>query len=194
MPTHLANEAVLVAGARGGSGQAFATLVNQYARNVYRLALNITGNQADAEDVLQESFVKAYTNLKYFQERSRFYTWLVRIAVNESLMLLRKRRPNQVSLDEPIEAENDLVPRELEDWDDNPEKRYTQTELQQILGEGLRQLDPAYRIVLVLRDIEQLPTAETANVLGLSEPAVKSRLLRGRLKLRKHLNRYFRKV
>lgn len=194
MPTHLANEALLVAEAQGGNDQAFTTLANKYARNVYRVALNITGNQADAEDVLQESFVKAYANLKHFQERSRFYTWLVRIAVNEALMLLRKRRSNQVALDEPIETENDLVPRELDDWDDNPERSFTQMELQQILSKGLRQLDPAYRIVFVLRDIEQLSTEETAKLLELSEPAVKSCLLRGRLKLREYLNRYFRKA
>ena len=91
MPTHSDNEDVLVEEARAGNANSFTTLINQYDRHIYRLALNITGNQEDAEDVLQETFLKAYTNLGQFQGNSRFYTWLVRIAVNEALMKLRKR-------------------------------------------------------------------------------------------------------
>jgi RNA polymerase sigma-70 factor, ECF subfamily len=103
MPTHLENEAALVAEARSGNTEAFSTLVRQYDRYIYRLALNITGNAEDAEDVLQEALLKAYTKLDTFHGESRFYTWLVRIAVNEALMKLRKRGTEKtVSLDEPI--------------------------------------------------------------------------------------------
>lgn len=195
MPTHLENEATLVSEARAGNAEAFTTLVHQYDRNIYRLALNITGKPEDAEDVLQEAFLKAYTHLDRFQGNSRFYTWLVRIAVNEALMKLRKRRGDRtVSLDEPIAtSDNDLMPREIEDWGDNPEQRYVKTELQEILNEAIESLEPQFRTVVVLRDVENLSTEETADMLGLSVPAVKSRLLRGRLKLREKLNRHFKR-
>lgn len=195
MPTHLENEATLVADARAGNAEAFTTLVNQYDRNIYRLALNITGRPEDAEDVLQETFLKAYTNLKQFQGNSRFYTWLVRIAVNESLMKLRKRRSDRtISLDEPIVTDdNELLAQEIEDWGENPEQHYAQRELQEILSEALAGLEPVFRTVVVLRDVENLSTEETAALLNLSVSAVKSRLLRGRLKLRQRLNKYFKR-
>ncbi len=194
MPVHLENEATLVAEAKEGNAEAFTVLVNQYERNIFRLALNITSNKEDAEDVLQETFLKAYTHLGRFQGNSRFYTWVVRIAVNESLMKLRKRRSDrQVSLDEKLETEDDgLLPREIVDWGDNPEQRYAKTEWQEILAEATQSLEPAFRTVFTLRDVEQLSTEETAEALGLSVPAVKSRLLRARLKLRQRLNKYFK--
>jgi RNA polymerase sigma-70 factor (ECF subfamily) len=156
-----------------------------------RLTKNITGNQEDAEDAMQDAFLNAYAHLNAFQGESRFYTWLVRIAANEALMRLRRRRP-QLSLDEPIEGDTDLLPRELEDWRPNPEREYAQSEMQKILAEVIEKLEPEYSIVLVLRDLEELSTQETASALGMSTTAVKSRLLRARLKLREKLNRYFR--
>lgn len=195
MPTHLENEATLVAEARAGNAEAFSTLVRQYDRYIYRLALNITGNAEDAEDVLQEALLKAYTKLGQFQGGSRFYTWLVRIAVNEALMKLRKRGSEKtVSLDEPIEGDGqDLIPREVEDWADNPEQRYGKIELERILRETIDKLEPQFRTVFVLRDVENLSTEETADMMGLSVPAVKSRLLRARLKARDLLGQYFKK-
>ncbi len=187
------DEGTLVSAAKAGDVTAFEELVNRYERKVFRLAQNITQNREDAEDVMQDAFLKSFEHLSEFQGDSRFYTWLVRIAVNEALMKLRKRRPNQVSLDEPVESEDDLMPREIEDWGPTPEQRYAQTELHGILSEVIGQLDPTFRIVFVLRDIEELSTAETAQVLGLSVPAVKSRLLRARLKLRQKLNKYFQR-
>jgi len=196
MPTHLDNEATLVAQARAGNADAFSTLVRQYDRYIYRLALNITGNAEDAEDVLQEALLKAYTKLGQFHGESRFYTWLVRIAVNEALMKLRKRGSEKtVSLDEPIEGdEQDLIPREVEDWSDNPEQRYGKIELERILRETIDKLEPQFRTVFVLRDVENLSTEETAEMMGLSVPAVKSRLLRARLKARELLSQYFKKA
>ena len=187
------DEAELVAAAKAGDMTAFETLVNRYERKIFRLAQNITQNREDAEDTMQEAFLKAYQHLGDFQGNSRFYTWLVRIAVNQALMKLRKRRPNQVSLDQEIETGEESMPREVEDWGPSPEDRYEQSEMGTILSETISDLDPSFRIVFQLRDIEELSTEETAEALGLSVPAVKSRLLRARLKLRQKLNKYFRR-
>jgi RNA polymerase sigma-70 factor, ECF subfamily len=187
------DEHLLVAAAKKGDVSAFEELVNRYEAKIFRLTRHITGNQEDAEDAMQDAFLKAYAHLQDFHGESRFYTWLVRIAANEALMRLRKRRPNQFSLDEPIEGEDDLWPRELEDWGPSPEQIYAQTEMQSIVAGLIEKLDPEFRTVLTLRDLEELSTQETAAVLGISVPAVKSRLLRARLKLREKLNRYFRR-
>ena len=195
MPTHLPNEAALVSAAKAGDTTAFTTLVRQYDRNIYRLALNITGNPEDAEDVLQEALLKAYTKLGQFEGESRFYTWLVRIAVNEALMRLRRRPPQpEVSLDEPIEGnEKSLMPKEIQDWAENPEQRYAKVELNRILDQTIEKMEPNFRTVFVLRDVENLSTEETARILGLTVPAVKSRLLRARLRARELLTEYFKK-
>lgn len=187
------DESALVAAAKSGDISAFETLVGRYERKIFRLAQNITQNREDAEDAMQESFLKAYEHLGEFQGNSRFYTWLVRIAVNQALMKLRRRRPNVVSLDQELVTGEDMMPREVEDWGPSPEERYGQTELSGILGKVIGELDPPFRIVFQLRDIEELSTEETAEALGLSVPAVKSRLLRARLKLREKLNQYFRR-
>lgn len=186
------DEHLLVNAAKGGDAAAFEELVNRYEGKVLRLTRNITGNREDAEDAMQDAFLKAYAHLDGFHQDSRFYTWLVRIAANEALMRLRKRRPGQVSLDEPIEGETDFMPRELEDWRPNPEREYGQAELQALMADVIEKLEPEYRIVLVLRDMEELSTQETADALGLSVTNVKSRLLRARLKLREKLARHFR--
>src|SRR5271166_6391759 len=186
------DEHLLVAAAKAGNAAAFEELVNRYERKIFRLTMHITGNREDAEDAMQDAFLKSYSHLKDFQGDSRFYTWLVRIAANEALMRLRKRRPNQFSLDEPIVGETDLFPRELEDWGPTPEQKYAQTEIQGIVGDVIDRLEPEFRIVFLLRDFEELSTQETAEALGISVSAVKSRLLRARLKLREKLNRHFR--
>src|SRR6202142_1222602 len=189
------DEGALVAAAKGGDITAFETLVGRYERKIFRLAQNITQNKEDAEDVMQEAFLKSYQHLDRFQGDSRFYTWLVRIAVNEALMKLRKRRPNQVSLDEPVPGTDgeDSVFREIEDWGPSPEKKFAQTELNEILNRVIGELDPIFRVAFLLRDVEGLSTEETAQILGISVAAVKSRLLRARLKLRQKLNKYFRR-
>src|SRR5262249_50748480 len=132
MLTHLDNEAMLLAEARAGKTDAFITLLNQYSSRVYRLALQFTGSREDAEDVLQDVSLKAYANLREFRGDSRFYTWLVRITVNEALTRLRKRHSkHEISLDERIETDdNDFMPREIESWGDNPEDCYATSELQ----------------------------------------------------------------
>lgn len=188
------DEMALVHAAKRGDVGAFEQLVKRYDRNVFRIAQHITQNREDAEDVVQDAFLKAYENLERFQENSKFYTWLVRIAVNESLMKLRKRRTAKtVSLDEDVQTEEDSVPREVADWAPNPEQLYDQAELKDILARTVQGLPASFRTVFVLRDVEGLSTEETAEALDLSVPAVKSRLLRARLQLRERLNKYFRK-
>ena len=206
----VSDELALVQAAKGGEVSAFEELVRRYDRNVFRIAQqlprkvgmqmllriaqHITQNREDAEDVVQDAFLKAYTNLKQFQGQSKFYTWLVRIAVNEALMKLRRRRPERmVSLDEDVKTEEDSVPREVADWSPNPEQQYNQAELKEILSKTVQGLPPSFRTVFVLRDVEGLSTEETAEALELSIPAVKSRLLRARLQLRERLSRYFQK-
>ena len=192
-PIEIDEEAAIVAQARLGNTVAFNELLRRYERKIFRLALHITQNREDAEDAMQEAFLKAYEHLGEFEGNSRFYTWLVRIAVNQALMKLRRRRPNVVSLDEEIDTGEDMVPRDVEDWGPSPEDRFRQTELSDILSKTIGELDPPFRTVFQLRDIEELSTEETAEALGLSVPAVKSRLLRARLKLREKLNPYFRR-
>ena len=185
------DEHLLVAAAKAGDAAAFEELVNRYEKKIFRLTMNITRNREDAEDAMQDAFMKAYSHLDRFQEDSRFYTWLVRIAANEALMRLRKRRPNQLSLDEPIESEDDFLPQQIEDWGPSPEQRFAQTEMRDILRNVIEDLQPDFRVVFLLRDVEGLSTEETAEAVGISEAAVKSRLLRARLKLRQKLNRHF---
>jgi len=188
------DETALVTQARQGDSEAFNGLAERYQRNIFRLAQNITQNREDAEDVLQETFLKAYEHLPEFHGDSKFYTWIVRIAVNEALMKLRKRKWDKtVWLDEPINTGEDSVAREIAVWEDNPEERYSKEELHDILDKAVNGLAPPYRTVFVLRDMEGLSTEETAEALELSVPAVKSRLLRARLQLRDKLTAFFKK-
>lgn len=188
------DELPLVEKARQGDAQAFSELVRQYERKIFRLAKHITNSDEDAEEVLQEAFLKAYEHLDNFQGNSKFYTWLVRIAVNEALMKLRKRKSDKtVSLDETIDTGEENVVREVAVWEGNPEQQYSQEELRSILDNAIQSLRPAFRTVFVLRDVEDLSTEETAAALDLSIPAVKSRLLRARLQLREKLTRFFKR-
>ena len=145
------DESALVEKARAGDAQAFTELVNHYERKIYRLAKHITQNDEDAEDVLQEAFLKAYEHLDGFKGDSKFYTWIVRIAVNEALMKLRKRKGDRtVSLDEPVETGEETVQREIAVWEDNPEQRYSREEMQGILDEAVQTLKPDFRTVFML--------------------------------------------
>ena len=183
-------ETRLLEAARHGDAEAFTLLAKQYDRKIFRLALRITGNQEDASDALQEAFMKAYANLKTFHGDSRFYTWLARIAVNEALTKLRKRLAHkQVSLDD-----DNVVIQEIADFCDNPEQRYAKTETREIIQEAIHTLTPALRTVLLLQYLEDFTSEQIAQRLGLSVPAVKSRLMRARLKLRHKLGRHFRRL
>ena len=190
-----ADEATLVAQSREGDGRAFGELVRRYENKIFRLAQHVTQNREDAEDITQDAFFKAYEKLDQFQGNSKFSTWLVRIAVNESLMRLRKRKTSKtVSMDEDVQTEDGSIPRDFAEWRPNPEQLYGQSELGGILRKTIQGLPPGFRTVFTLRDVENLSTEETAEALGLSVPAVKSRLLRARLQLRERLSRYFRQT
>ena len=193
-PIEIDDEAAIVAQARLGDAKAFTELLRRYEGKIFRLAQHITQNREDAEDVLQEAFLKAYEHLDQFQGQSKFYTWIVRIAVNQALMKLRKRKSDRsVSLDETIDTGEDTVAREIAAWDENPEQQYSREEVNEILSSAIDGLAPIYRAVFVLRDVDDLSTEETAEALELTVPAVKSRLLRARLQLRDKLTRYFKR-
>jgi RNA polymerase sigma-70 factor (ECF subfamily) len=185
-------DATLVAAAKIGQSAAFEELVERHERRIFRLAENVTQNREDAEEVMQDAFFRVFTHLEGFRGNSRFSTWLTRIAINQALMKLRRRRPT-VSLDER-ETENDFVIHEIEDWGPSPEQRYSQQELQNILREAMGQLSTGLRLVTQLRYVEQLSTEETAQILSLTVSAVKSRFRRARIALRETLNPYFRQA
>jgi len=185
-----ANELDLANQAKQGDHAAFTELVNRYARKVFRLARHITQNDQDAEDVLQETFLKAYSRLDQFQGNSKFYTWLVRIGVNEALMRLRRRKGNlTVSLDEELETGDGSIPRDIPSEEGDPEETYGREQLRESLERAIDSLAESYRAVFLLRDVEGFSTEETAQMLGLSVSAVKSRLLRARIQLRNKLKR-----
>ncbi|MCS7011873.1 MAG: sigma-70 family RNA polymerase sigma factor [Anaerolineales bacterium] len=177
-----------------GDRQEFARLVDLYAGQVYRLALKMLNDPLDAEDVLQNTFLKALQSIDTFEGRSSLSTWLYRIAANEALMLLRRQR-SEVSLGDSSsddDHDDEYTPREFTDWCCLPEEEFLTAESRQALDDAIQKLPEKLRIVFVLRDIEGLSIEETSRVLGLSEAAVKTRLLRARLHLRNTLSFYFR--
>ncbi len=171
----------------------YALLVESYTDRLYRLAIRMTGNDQDAEDVLQETFIKVFKNIKGFKGHSSLSTWIYRIAMNEALMLLRKHKPEGFSLDEENDDE-DMTPREVAAWEPLPEQTLMSTEMVRHLNEAVLRLPETLRSVFLLRDTEQFSVKETADALGITEGTVKVRLLRARLKLRENLNAYFRET
>ncbi len=184
----------LVHASKNGDIAAFEQLVKRYDRKLLRIAQHVTHNREDSEDAVQEAFLKAFQHLGEFREYSKFSTWLIRITLNQSLMKLRKQRRTirEVPLEEGFQAGETVLPMEVTDWAPNPEQLYRASQLRDILIRALRELRPILRTVFVLRDIEGLSIAETAEVLSLSHTAVKAQLWRGRLQLRERLNKYFR--
>jgi RNA polymerase sigma-70 factor (ECF subfamily) len=176
-----------VAQAQGGNLQAFEELVRRNTQVIYRALIAILGDPADAQDAMQDTLLSAFKHIGGFQGRSKFSTWLVSIARNAALQRLRGRR-NMESLDQNDSQEDpDFRPRQIVAWQENPEQNHSKSEIQQLIERGLLQLPAKYRIIVMLRDIEQLSTDEVAHQLGLTVPAVKTRLLRGRLMLREWL-------
>ena len=178
--------------ALAGDTRAFDELVHRHQGRVYRTTLSVTCNPEDAEEALQDTFLNAYKHLQEFRRDSRFTTWLTRIAINAALQKLRHRQEN-VSLDDPDLPESMHMPKHFESWQQNPEQLYAAEERRQIVQEAIFAVPPRYRVVLVLRDIAEVDTVETAEVLGLTIAAVKSRLLRARLMVREQLAARFEK-
>jgi RNA polymerase sigma-70 factor, ECF subfamily len=177
---------------RRGDKTEFARMVDAYSGVIYRLAMKMLHDPQDAEDILQETFVKAYRHLGDFDGRSSLSTWLYRIATNEALMFLRRRRFGQVSIDDPSEGEDEEAePLQIMDWCCIPEVELMSEEARQTMQKATDALPESLRIVFLLRDIEGLSTREVSQVLDLSEVAVKTRLSRARLRLRELLTSYF---
>ena len=177
---------------RQGDRVEFARLVETYSGMVFNLALKMLENPQDAEDVLQETFLKAYGGLKNFDGRSKLSTWLYRIATNEALMLLRKSKRILTSIDEPLEEDGELeTPLQIVDWCCLPEDELMTSETRAYLIKAVEILPASLRVVFILRDLEGLSTQETSEVLDLSETAVKTRLSRARFRLREELTSYF---
>lgn len=183
----------LVHAAQRGDRRAFAQLVEKYAARVYNLARKMMRDPQDAEDVLQETFISVFRHLNDFQGDASFSTWLYRIATNAALMKLRARKPPTFSLDESIESNGDAwMPREIVDWGITPEEAVLNDEIRAQMDAAVAALPESLRAVFVLRDIEGLSVQETADVLGISVPNVKTRLHRARLLLREELSVYFK--
>ena len=170
---------------RRGESELFYDLVRPHERALYLTAYSILQEQADAEDVAQETVLKAFRNLHQFRGEARFGTWLVSICLNESRMRLRSRqRARMESLDAPAADDPDYVPVQLRDWREIPSQALERQELRQTLARALASLDGKYREVLILRDVQDLNVAETAAILGITPGNVKVRLLRARLQMR----------
>ncbi len=178
---------------QAGDPQEFSKLVDAYSSKIYRLATKMLNQQQDAEDVLQETFLKAYRGIKSFNGQSKISTWLFRIATNEALMLIRRKHPDTISIDEPIETEEgEQEPVQIIDWCCLPEEELLSEETRRRLDAAVQKLPERLRVVFILRDINDLSTHETAEVLGLTDTAVKTRLSRARLRLREELSVYFK--
>src|SRR5580704_19393643 len=172
----------------------FEELIGPSQERVYRLALRITRNTEDAEDVQQETLLKVHRKFGQFEGRSRFTTWISRIAINEALMCLRKRRSAfYMPLEETLQpAEETAVSEEFQSPIEGPEAAYSRKELRELLKQAMEKLRPAYRVVFLLRAVEQLSTSETAKVLQISGSAVKARMRRARSELREWLEQAWR--
>jgi RNA polymerase sigma-70 factor, ECF subfamily len=181
----LTREQELISCVQRGQPESFYELVRPYERRVYAAAFAILRNQQDAEDAAQEAMLKAFANIGKFRAEARFSTWLIQITVNEALM--RRRRERAVTMegiDDRREEDSDYAPRDFADWREIPSEALERKEIRERLAQALATLDRKYREVFVLRDMEQLNIQETAEALGISVAAVKTRLLRARLMLR----------
>ena len=180
------SEAELIRRVCQGDKEAFYGLVRPYERAVYVAAVSILNNPADAEEVAQEAVLKAFTHLAEFRAEAKFSTWLIQITINEARSRLRKdRRHLYESVDEPrTDEERDYSPKDFADWREIPSETLKRNELRNALKRALASLPLKYREVLILRDIQNLSIEETAEILGISEGNVKTRLLRARLQMR----------
>jgi RNA polymerase sigma-70 factor (ECF subfamily) len=182
------SDGMLVTAAKRGNARAFEQLVLRHERRVFAMARRITNNREDAEDVVQETFHKVFLHLDSFEEKSRFSTWLTRIAMNEALMLLRRRRGVFEILPENADDGAKPLSEVFVDQRPNPEEVYSRRERAQLLAEAINRLGPTIRTAILLRDIEEKSVEETAHILGTTIGAVKARVFHGRRKLRRTVN------
>lgn len=186
-------ESEFLAALQNGDRQAFAKLVDETSTQIYRTARQILGDEQDAEDVLQETYMKAFKALPTFEGRSSLSTWLHRIAVNEALMLIRKRKTPMVSVDDtqPFDSDEESVGMEIVDFCCLPEKELLTSESRKFMDQAIQRLPENLKTVFVLRDLEGMSIQETAEVMLITENNVKTRLLRARLRLRQELAGYY---
>ena len=183
-------DAELVASAKAGKLEAFEALIRLHNSTLYRTMIAILGSPEEAQDAMQDALLSAFKHIGGFQGRSKFSTWLISIARNAALQRLRGRK-NMESLDEVVGGDEEVRPRQIRAWQDDAEQAHSKEEIRQIVEKGIMGLPPKYRVAVMLRDIEMLPTEEVARQLGLSVPALKARVLRGRLMLRESLAPHF---
>jgi RNA polymerase sigma-70 factor (ECF subfamily) len=183
------NEGELIKSVCRGEREAFYELIRPYERMIYATAISVVKNPADAEDVAQEAVLKAFSHLASFRAESKFSTWLIQITYNEARMKLRKAHSHlyESIYDQQQNEEGDFWPKDYADWRPIPSEVLEQNELRQAVQDAINSLRPCYREVLVLRDVQHLSIKETSTILGISEPAVKTRLHRARLLLRDNL-------
>ena len=189
LDSKVARERELIERILAGEKDLFYELIRPYERGVFLATASILGNDADAEDAAQEAFLKAYRNLDRFRQESKFSTWLIQIAINNARMKFRKdRRHLYESIDAGQEtSEGDYIPTDFADWRQIPSEALEQSELREALNKALNSLPEKYRIVLILRDVQQMSIAETAKALGISQENVKTRTSRARLQMRDRL-------
>ena len=186
------NQEISLEALQAGDRAEFARMVDAFSTQIYRLALKMLGVEQDAEDVLQNTFLKAMQSIKNFEGRSSLSTWLYRIAVNEALMMLRRQKPTvHVAMDYEDDDDELQHPTQFTDWCCLPEDELLSAESKGHLDKAIRQLPEKLQVVFLLRDIEGLSIRETSETLGLTETAVKTRLLRARLNLREQLSLYY---
>jgi RNA polymerase sigma-70 factor, ECF subfamily len=187
------SDTISIPALQAGDQSELARLVDMYSERVYRLALKILNDPQDAEDILQETFLKVMRALPSFEGRSSLSTWIYRIATNEALMLLRKRKYGNTSIDDVANGDSEEGERELQiiDWCCLPERELLSGEARVYLDKAIESLPDLLKIVFILRDIEGLSIHETAEALNLTEVTVKTRLLRARLFLRDKLSTYY---
>jgi RNA polymerase sigma-70 factor (ECF subfamily) len=190
LSTHSAADIDLVRSAKRGDMAAFEELVRRHTKRVFAIARHITRSHQEAEDVSQETFLKAFLHLNAFEEKAQFSTWLTRIAMNAALAVARSSRVKTTSAEVP-EWETSSAPDEVSEWRANPEQLYSRSQLRQLLQQALEELPQAYSAVFLLRDVQGLSILETAAALQLNVPTVKTRLLRARLRLRQNLSKTF---
>jgi RNA polymerase sigma-70 factor (ECF subfamily) len=203
LPNGEPSDRELVERTRAGETAAFTTLVTRHQRQIYRLALRMMGNEADAEEVLQEAFLNAYGKLGEFRGDAAFNSWIYRIAANSALMRLRRKRraPDFVSTDAEPSTEGMPAPEfgpdgsyvepPRSDWSMRADEALHNQQLGRAIEEAVANLSDEYRVVFMLKDVDGLSNEEIADALDLSVPAVKSRLHRARLALREQLGGYF---
>jgi RNA polymerase sigma-70 factor, ECF subfamily len=193
-PVHIlaeADESALIAAAKGGNVRAFEALVARHKRRIFGIALRFTGVRQDAEDIVQQSFQKAFLHLHQFEGRSSLSTWLTRVAINEAQMLLRKsgwRR--EVSIDDLNENAETATALEIPDTTPGPEANCSRREWGRMLSFAIKELPHKTRRAIQLRELDERSTEETARIMGISVNTVKARIFQGRKKLRKRLERF----